>query len=143
MKNIFLFLFLLMATAGLQAQNGNAVISEVKLYNMGDGTGVLTVRVSGNLAYQATGGTFVATGDIVRGGRATGGIGDANRIVVESPGNGHNNNGNGNQAVILTGSVPLGPTTGQGPDFVDIDLSVSGDGRVFWHWSFPVTTTNP
>jgi hypothetical protein len=26
---------------------------------------------------------------------------------------------------------------------IDIQYSVAGDGRVFWHWSFPVTTTNP
>jgi hypothetical protein len=150
LRNFSLFLLLLMATLGLQAQNGNAVVSEVKLYDIGGGTGILVVRVSGNQAYQYTGGSYTATGARIVGGAASSGIGASSRVpvVAPTPGNGNgggNSNPNGNQSVLLTAYVPLTPSSGHGPDFVTVDLSVAseGDGRVFWHWSFPVTTTNP
>ncbi len=150
MKNLKLFsllLLLIFAGIGAHAQNGNAVVSEVKLYDMGNGSGILAVRVSGNLAHLYNRGSFSATGDRVPGGTVGGGIGLSSRVVVVPPspgnGNGNNGNGNGNQPVILAGVMPLSPSTGQQSDFVTVDLRVEGDGRVFWHWSFPVTTTNP
>lgn len=139
-----LLVLLLMATLGLQAQNGNAVVSEIKLYDMGDGTGILAVRVSGNQAYLYTGGSFAATGDRIPGGSAGGGIGSSSRVHVVSPAPGNGNgNSNGNQAVILTALVPLTPSSGNQPDFVSIDLRVEGDGRVFYHWGSTVSVARP
>jgi hypothetical protein len=146
LRNLSLIILLLMATLGLQAQNGNAVVSEIKLYDMGNGTGILAVRISGNLAPQYVRGGYKATGDCIWRGTSSGGIGTATRvpILAPTPGNG-NGNSNGNQEVILTGLVPLAPTTGTGPDFVTIDLSIesaSGD-RVFYHWGSYLQTSKP
>ncbi len=150
MKKIGLFLILLLSltTFGSAfAQNGNAVVSETKIYDMGNGTGIITARISGNLAYLYHGGSFTATGSRIPGGSVSGGIGSSSRAIIVPPtpgnGNGNNGNGNGNQPVILAGVLPLSPSTGQQSDIITVDLRVEGDGRVFWHWSFPVTTTNP
>ena len=56
-KLLFPFLAIIVFSAPLFAQNGNsgqrgnAVISEVKVYDLGDGKGLIEVRVSGNLAH--------------------------------------------------------------------------------------------
>ncbi|HEX2899614.1 MAG TPA: hypothetical protein VHS96_07845, partial [Bacteroidia bacterium] len=88
MKNLKLFsLFLLLIIAGfsLQAQNGNAVVSEVKVEDLGDGTGMIVVRISGNQASNYLGGTFSISGDRVVGGTVAGGIGNETRVIVEPP----------------------------------------------------------
>lgn len=113
-----------MATMGLRAQNGNVVVSDVKVYDMENGTGMIVVHVSGNLAEFYPGGTFTISGDLVAGGTASGGIGDNTRVIIEpiTPGNGGGNgNGNGNQQVVLAGVFPMRAATGNESDEVQID----------------------
>ena len=99
---------------GNGGQNGNAVISEVQVYDLGNGTGRIEVRVSGNLANTVTGGSFT----LVRVGpgdqpSATGFlVGPENQL--------------GNQSVILIGGFNLAPAFGNGPRFVDLDIQVQG-----------------
>lgn len=150
LRILSLLLLLLTGTLGLRAQNGNAVVSEIKIYDMGNGTGIITARISGNQAYLYTGGGFTATGTRIPGGTVSGGIGSSARTIVvpPSPGNGNGNgntNPNGNQAVILAGVLPLSPSSGQQSDFITVDLRVAepGDGRVFYHWGSVVSTSNP
>lgn len=123
LRNLSLFILLLMGTLGLRAQNGNAVISEVKAYDLGNGTARLEVRISGNLAYTVQGGTFSVTGDRIPGGTAGGGIGDASRVFV-APAPTGNGNSNGNQAVVIAGLFPVMASAGNGPDFVTVDITV-------------------
>lgn len=57
MKLFFAFFAALAFTGTLSAQNGNgqqgnAVISEVKIYDNGNGTGTIEVRISGNQAHE-------------------------------------------------------------------------------------------
>lgn len=91
---------------GNNNNNGNAVVSEVEVQDMGNGTAMITVRISGNQAYTITGGTFVISGERIAGGSAGGGIGTDSRVIIQPvyPGNG---NSNGNQPVLLAGLVPL------------------------------------
>lgn len=125
-------MLLLMATLGLRAQNGNAVISEVKAYDMGNGTGILTVRVSGNLASNYVGGSFSISSDRIPGGSAGSGLGIDTRAIVVSPAPGNGNgNSNGNQAVILTGAFPLQPQSGNQPSSATVDLRVRSTNTAY------------
>ena len=118
MKNMKLFfaLFVIIAfNATLFAQNGNMVISEVQVYDLGNGTGLVEIRISGNLAYTATSGSFTVAGVEIPGGQVTSFL--AGTRPVKQP---------GNQSVILTGSFPLSPIIGNGPGFVELDIQVQG-----------------
>ncbi len=115
LKNLTLFVLLLMGTLGLSAQNGNVVVSEVKVEDMGNGTGMIVVKLSGNQASEFAGGTFVIAGDRVANGSAGGTIGEGGRVVVEPPVPG-NGNSNGNQQVLLAALFPIG--SGNGSDEV-------------------------
>lgn len=135
MKNVKIFSFfliLIMATLGIRAQNGNAVISEVKAYDLGNGTGVITVRVSGNLASNYVGGSFTISSDRIPGGSAGSSIGIDSRAIVVSPAPGSGNgNSNGNQSVILTGAFPLLAPSGNPSDHATIDLRVRSSNNQY------------
>ena len=98
-------------------QHGNAVISEVQVYDLGNGTGLVEVRVSGNLANTVTGGSFTTGGNIDC--RACGGF-----LTVE-----RSENYLGTNAVILTGGFTLAPAIGNQPRFVELDIQVEGLGK--------------
>ena len=113
MKNQIQILSVLLMTflaGSLFAQNGNAVISEVKVYDLGNGTGLVDVRVSGNQAYLATHGSIQLTGADRLG---------MGMLFV-------NNQGNqpGNNDVILSGTFILPPSFGNGSDFVEMDIQI-------------------
>jgi hypothetical protein len=119
LKSIFLFALLLAATLGLRAQSGNVVVADLKVYDMGDGSGMIVAHIAGNQAENYTGGTFAITGDLVAGRIATGGIGDNTRLPVDpiTPGNGGGNT-NGNQQVVIAAVFPiLQPTGNESDDF--------------------------
>jgi hypothetical protein len=136
MKNarLFSFLFLLMLTSTLakaqsgngngnyQGPNGNAVVSEVKVYNDNNGTGTIEVRVSGNLAYAISGGGITISGDRISGTVSLGT--DQSRVgsdLIISP-----SSGNGS-SIIVSGNFPMLPrTAGNSPDFVDVNIELSG-----------------
>jgi hypothetical protein len=110
MKNLKLFsLFLLLTICGFSAyaQNGNVVVSHVDVEDLGNGTGMIVVKLSGNLADQYTGGTFTITGDAIAGRTAGGSIGEGGRVVIEPPVPG-NGNSNGNPQVLLAAVFPIG-----------------------------------
>lgn len=122
-KSISLFLFLLLATLGLRAQNGNVVVADVKVYDMENGTGMIVVHLSGNQASDYPGGSFVISGDRVAGGSASGGIGTNTRVFTAPPVPGNSNNNNGNQTVYLAGIFPMAPDHGGNPsDDVNMDF---------------------
>lgn len=98
---------------GLQAQNSNAVISEVKAYDLEDGTALVEVRLSGNLADDVISGTLSVSGDGVSGTVST-------RLSIGRP---VPQPGNASQVVVA--SFPYHPTGGNGPDFVSVDITVS------------------
>ena len=107
-KLLFALFAMMLFSVILFGQNGNMVISEVQVYDLGNGRGIVEVRVSGNLANTVTGGSFT-TGQC----RACGGP-----LTVESSGN--------NNSVILSGNFQLAPSIGHGPNFVEIDIQVQG-----------------
>jgi hypothetical protein len=108
--------------------NGNAVVSEVEVQDMGNGTAMITVRISGNQAYTVTGGTFEISGDRIAGGSAGGGIGTESRVFIQPvyPGNG---NSNGNQPVLLAGLVSLESGSENGNDQVDMTFHLRRIGN--------------
>jgi hypothetical protein len=113
MKHLKIFsalsLFLLLLVGKSFAQNGNAVISEVQVYSLGDGVGLLEIRVSGNLASTATGGGFTTgAGDRVA----------VNLLSVSTP------SSPGNGSVILSGTFALTPLEESGAGFVELDIQV-------------------
>lgn len=123
LRTIVCMLFLLSMGMAVHAQNGNAVVSQVDIQDMGDGTGMIVVRISGNLAENYPGGTFAISGDRVSGGTAGGGIGTNTRVFIEPPVPG-NGNSNGNQAVLLAGLFPIAPGTENGDDKVSVNLTL-------------------
>jgi hypothetical protein len=122
LKKLSLFLLLLMATLGLQAQNGNVVVSDVKVVDMENGTGMIVVHLSGNQAADYPGGSFTISGGCIPGGSANAGIGTNTRVFVAPPVPG-NGNTNGNQTVYLAGMFPLSPEGNSQDDDVTIDLT--------------------
>lgn len=111
-KLIFSLLFSMVLCAPVFAQNGNSVVSEVKVYDMGNGTGTIEVRISGNQAEQISALSFIVSGDRIPGG-AISSILSGSRPVNQP----------GNPAVILTGGFPLLPGGGNQPDFVDLHIA--------------------
>lgn len=125
LRKLALCVVLLLTYAGLHAQNGNATVSEVKVYDMGNGAGMMEVRISGNLSGSVHEGTFSVSGNRIAGGTATGTISESIRVIdPESPNGNGNGNINGNQAVILYGMFSLLPATGNGPDLVGVDVQI-------------------
>jgi hypothetical protein len=114
MRKLALFMFMLLTVASVgssYAQNGNAVVSRVDIEDLGNGTGMIVVKISGNQASEYTGGTFTISGDRIAGGSAGGGIGDQSRVIVQAPVPG-NGNSNGNQQVLLAAIFPIGSNDG-------------------------------
>jgi hypothetical protein len=121
-KSISLALAMLIVTAfGIQAQNGNVVVADVKVYDMENGTGMIVVHLSGNLADDYPGGTFSISGDRVTNGSASGGIGTNTRVYTAPPVHG-NGNSNGNQTVYLAGVFPLDQSHGNGNQNDDVTM---------------------
>lgn len=110
-----LFLFSGFSSPGF-SQNGNAVVSEVQVYDLENGYGRIEVRISGNLATSDPQGTFTISGDIIPGGSATGTV-LGSRELPQGP---------GNAQVILSGSFPISNQGGSQNDIVEIELSVPG-----------------
>ncbi len=77
---------MLMATLGLEAQNqnDNAVISEVKVYDLGNSAGMIEERASGNRRLLTFNGTVVVTGDRIPSGTVTVGISESIRAFCPS-----------------------------------------------------------
>ena len=98
---------------GNGGQNGDAVISEVQVYDLGNGTGLVEVRVSGNLANTVTGGSFSTPENCLVCGSGI--------LIVEPSGNVPGNR------VVLTGGFSLAPAIGNQPRFVDLDIEVYGE----------------
>lgn len=131
-KSLLALLVLLAATLSLQAQNGNggagngngygnlhAVVSEVKITDDGHGTAMIEVRVSGNDADEIAAGTFVITGDYVRGGSYTSVLSGTRQLP-----------GAGNE-VMLMGAFPSLPNPGPQPGSVDIEIQLRTFGYEF------------
>ncbi|MFY0685658.1 MAG: hypothetical protein JXQ90_00760 [Cyclobacteriaceae bacterium] len=76
MKNIFqlsfVLLLLLSGVGVVNAQNGNAVVSEVKIYDEGNGSAKVEIRISGNLAESQTTVGFTVQGNRIPGGSVAG-----------------------------------------------------------------------
>ncbi len=138
LRNFTFLLLLVMGTLGLRAQNGNAVISEVKVYDLGNGTGSIEVRVSGNLSASVVQGTFTISGDRIPGGTVSGGIGESIRVILpeegQLPRNGNGNN-NGNQPVILTGLFSLSAPSGNHPAVFDVTIVLNRPGLGWTSWN--------
>ena len=131
MKNLklfSLFLLLILAGFGANAQNGNVVVSSIDIEDMGNGSGMIVVKLSGNLASQYTGGTFTITGDAVAGRAAGGSIGDGGRVVVQPPVPG-NGNPNGNEQVLLAAVFPIGAPVTNENDEVTLTVSLRRIGN--------------
>lgn len=127
MKKVFLSLIVFVAfwnsslsgQNGNSGSNGNAVISEIQVYDLGDRTGLIEVRVSGNLASTVTGGNFaVINPDDIRQ-NVTGSL--LRTRVVGQP---------GNDEVILEGNFPLVPSSENGPSFVALEIQVQAAGFI-------------
>jgi hypothetical protein len=117
LRNLTLFVLLLMGTLGLRAQNGNGgqngnvVVASIDLQDLGNGTGMIVVKLAGNQASDYDGGTFTISGDRIANGSASSGIGAGSRVFIAPPVPG-NGNSNGNQQVLLAGVFPIGSGTG-------------------------------
>lgn len=137
LKKLSLFVLLLMATLGLQAQNGNVVVSEIQLEDLGNGSGMIVVHLSGNLAENYTGGAFTISGDCIPGGSASAGIGTNTRVFVAPPVPG-NGNSNGNQTVYLAGVFPLAQSHSNGNqgDDVTVDLVFRDRYSISLDWTY-------
>lgn len=145
----FSFLILLFILGGtcLQAQNGSpfaqtqqgaAVISSIYAQQVTDTRSEIEIRIAGNRAHLVTDATIAISGPSIPGGVTYTTL-SAGRAI-------DTNNG----PVVLKGSFAINVAAQSGPTFIDVQvvsastyLEEPGDGRVFWHWSFPVTTTNP
>lgn len=118
MKNYKFLLFSLLMLAltvpgAVSAQHGNTVISAVNAFDNNDGTGTLEVRVSGRDA------EFADSYNIaLRSGRV-GGLCVLSGTIRSSASGGPSNHTN-----LITVTFPLLPSTGSGPDPVDIELRV-------------------
>lgn len=121
MKKVsILFLFMTLCSFGLFAQGGNsapanaATISEVQVYDLNNGMALLEVRVSGSGTDQVTGGSVIVTPDY----ESRYGVLVCALSPVGPSGNA------GNNGTILTATFPFERSTGNGPDFLDLDISV-------------------
>lgn len=124
MRKLALFLFILLTVASVgstYAQNGNVVVASIDLEDLGNGTGMIVVKLSGNQASEYDGGTFTISGDRIANGSASSSIGAGSRVFIAPPVPG-NGNSNGNQQVLLAGVFPIG--SGSGSDEVIIQLSI-------------------
>lgn len=120
------FLLSIASIGSAYAQNGNVVVSSVDVEDLGNGTGMIVVKLSGNQASEYTGGTFVISGDRIAGGSAGGGMGDQSRVFVQPPVPG-NGNSNGNQQVLLAAMFPIG--AGNGSDEVTMQFTLRRIGN--------------
>lgn len=117
-KSISAFILFFMLVFGLKAQNGNAVISEVRAYDLGNGMARLEVRVSGNLASSSMSATFTATKADGGGATVTGFLGGSRPVP----------NGNANDPVILSGNFLYTPS-GEHPEFYEFDIQLNTTPR--------------
>lgn len=107
-------MLLTVASVGFSyAQNGNFVLADVQVQDLGNGSAMIVVHISGNQASEFTGGLFQISGDRIPGGTVGGGMGDQSRVIIQPPVNG-NGNTNGNQQVVLAGVFPISPSVGNG-----------------------------
>lgn len=104
-----------MLVLGLQAQNGNAVVSQVEFYDLGNGQAALEVRISGNLASPYATGTFTAQRSDGSGAAVTGGLITDERPVLGGP-----------STVVMMGAFPFSPSISNGGDFYDFEINVAG-----------------
>ncbi|MFN8397771.1 MAG: hypothetical protein U0176_24345 [Bacteroidia bacterium] len=131
-RNFVCLLLLLVGAVHLNAQNGNAVIASVKVYDLGNGTGVLAVHVSGNQASNYVGGRFAVSSDRIPSNSFSGGLGVDTRYNVPNPAPGQGNgNSNGNQTVVLTAAFPLLPGSSNHSDFANVELRVRPSTETF------------
>jgi hypothetical protein len=129
LRNLTLFTFLLLTSLGLIAQNGNVVVSHIEIEDLGNGTGMIVVKLSGNQAASYLGGAFTISGDRIANGSASSGLGVDSRVFIAPPVPG-NGNSQGNQQVLLAGIFPIG--SGPGSDDVDIQLSFFPGNGLDW-----------
>ena len=120
LRKLSMFVLLVLATLGLRAQNGNVVVSHIDLEDLGNGTGMIVVKLSGNQASDYDGGVFTISGDRIANGSASSGIGAGSRVFIAPPVPG-NGNSNGNQQVLLAGVFPIG--SGSGSDEVTMQFT--------------------
>jgi hypothetical protein len=138
LRNLTLFVLLLMGTLGLRAQNGNGgqngnvVVASIDIQDLGNGTGMIVVKLSGNQASNYDGGTFTITGDRIANGSASSGIGAGSRVFIDPPVPG-NGNSNGNQQVLLAGVFPI--RSGAGSDEVTMQFNFR-DRTVGLDWTY-------
>ena len=115
MKKIYrfsmLFLFLFSGLSFANAQNGNAVISEIQVYDEGDGSATIEIRISGNLASSSISANIGVQGDRIVGGSVFTRAGVTTRCF-DCP-------------VILEASVPISSSISSKDDFVDITIDLS------------------
>lgn len=107
-----LTLLMLFLSMGLHAQNGNAVVSEVTVYDNEDGSGSVEVRISGNLSTDINGAMISLSGARIPGGS----------YVSVASSNTRPCSACGGVEVILVMDFPLGPGVGPQDDFVDVSI---------------------
>jgi hypothetical protein len=109
MRNMKLFFAILFGmTLGTQvfAQNGNLVVSEIKIYDDENGQAVLEAQISGNLSGDVTSADIIVEGPGVMPSRAT-----FSRVL----------DGQGNQVHVALAFPYRAPGTGNNPyEFLDV-----------------------
>lgn len=122
MTKILTTILIAFAASFAMAQNNNLVVSSIHVFDNGDGTGDVQVRISGPGASNQVYATATVTGDRIPGGIIGTGSGMAEPTLT---GGNNTGGGQGNSAVLTMPISLLSPTMG-GSDFVEINLSVSG-----------------
>lgn len=114
MKHIFqisLVAILLFSGFGIvNAQNGNAVVSEVKIYDEEDGTASVEIRISGNLSANVRTVAVSVSGDRIPNGTISGVAGITTRCV-DCP-------------TILGTTIPISEASAGKSDQVDVSIDM-------------------
>lgn len=106
----FLLLFFLSGIGLVNAQNGNAVVSEIKIYDEGNGSATVEVRISGNLASSQNTVGFSVQGDRIPGGSVAG-VAQVTTRCFDCP-------------TVLGASVPISAATSGKSDLVDVGIDM-------------------
>lgn len=106
-------MFLLLTSASAQ---GNTVVSDIAVFDEGNGTGTLEIRISGNDADNIYAASVSLSGDRIHGGSLSTRATTSTRPCAGC---------GGNSEVILTTSFPLTPALGNssGNEFVFVNVS--------------------